>query len=137
MEVAIMIMLELNMKNHTRKIMLKDEMLFNALLSQNTTLIKKLIKCKYPSYKIDETQFDVVNRYVEVAENGTALYAGLIIRTSLDEFVVLFLKESDPDDDYIVQILDEYTKDLDEKISDAITINKIEISKDLFFRAMR
>ena len=62
------------------------------------------------------------------------MYAGLIIRTSLEEFVVLFLKDSDPDDDYIVQILDEYTKDLDEKISDAITINKIEISKDLFFR---
>lgn len=132
-----MITLELNLKKEKKKIMLKDEMLFNALLSQNTILIKKLIKEKYPPYDINDSYFDIVNRYVEIDETGLALYAGLIVRTSIDEFVVLFLENSNPDDDYIIKIVESYVANAKDGGSKTVVINKIEIDKNLFSKVMR
>lgn len=132
-----MIKLELNIKEQTRTIELADEILFNALLSQNQKLICKLIKTIHPLYKISDAFFDIVTKRVDINAEGKTLYGGFIVRTSFDNFAVLYLKDTEVDDDYIVSIVDEYLKDTGENVSMTVNINKFEIDKPLFLKAMR
>lgn len=132
-----MITLELNLKNVIHKIELQDEILFNSLLCQNEKLIKKIIKTVQPLYKINDSSFEIINRFVEVTESGNSLYGGLIVRTAFDEFAVLFLENTFPDDDYIIRIIGNYLHDVGENISRTVTINKIEIDKTLFLKAFK
>ena len=132
-----MITIELNLKNQTRKIELQDDVLFNALLSQNDNMIRKLIKMAHPLYKISDAFFDIVNRYVHVTDEGSTLYGGLIVRTGFDEFAVLYLENASLDDDYIVELVEGYLHDTGENISMTVNINKIEIDRLLFLRALK
>lgn len=132
-----MITIELNLKEQIKRISLKDEILFNALLSQNDEMIKRLIKSFSPLYKISDAFYDIVNRFVDVTDEGESLYAGLIVRTSFDEFVVLYLEDSIVDEDYLMRLIEEYIHDTGENVNRTVTINKMEIDKDVFLKAMK
>lgn len=132
-----MITIELNLKNEIHRIELQDEILFNSLLSRNKKLIKRMIKTVNPLYKISDTFFDIVNKYVDITESGNSLYGGLIVRTSLAEFAVLYLENTDPDEDYIVEVIGDYLYDLGEKFLETVEINKIEVDKSLFMSAFK
>lgn len=132
-----MITLEMNFKDETRKINLKEEILFNALLSKNDKLIKKLIKHNHPFYKISGDFYEVVNKYVDIKEDGSTLYGGLIVRTSFDTFAVLYLEDTEVDDDYIIKTIDEFIHDTGENIARTVTVNKIEITHSLFIKVTK
>ena len=103
-----MITLEMNFKDETRKINLKEEILFNALLSKN-----------------------------DIKEDGSTLYGGLIVRTSFDTFAVLYLEDTEVDDDYIIKTIDEFIHDTGENIARTVTVNKIEITHSLFIKVTK
>ncbi len=132
-----MIKLELKLNGKSRKVKLPDEILFNSLLSQNTKAIKHLIKIALPLCKISPVFFDIVNKYIDVTEDGHCLYGGLIVRTGLDEFAVLYLENTQPQDDYIIELVEQYLRSSGENLSLTVDINKIEIDKALFLRAMK
>ncbi len=132
-----MITLELNLKGKNEKVEIKDEILFNALLSQNENLVKRLIRGAKGDYEIDEEYFDVVSEYVDVDESGVTLYGGYIARTGKDAFAVLYLEDAEVDDDYIVTLIEEYVRTSKDDIAKEIDINKIEVDKSLFLKVTK
>ncbi len=127
-----MITLDLKVDNTKSKVKIKDEILFNAVLAKNPKLIKKLIKSIHPFYKIHKDFFEIVNTYVDFTKNGVSLYPGLIVRTGLIDYAVLYLEDVFVDEEYLIKVIDDYVKDFGYCHFKEININKFEINKKVF-----
>jgi len=132
-----MITLDLKVNNKLNKVKIKDEVLFNALLSKNTSLIKKLIKIEAPFYKISDAFFDIVNTYVDFTKDGISLYGGLIVRTNICRYAVLYLKESIIDEEYMIKLIDDYIHDIGDYMPKKIDIDKFSINKHTFLKTLK
>ncbi len=132
-----MITLELNIKNGVKKVSIKEDVLFNAILSQNPKMIKKLIKSAALCYKVSDAFFTIINNYVDFTDDGISLYPGLIIRTGLDKYAVLYLEGSEIDEEYMIKLIKDYIYDTDTYCNDGISIDKFEIDKKTFLNATK
>ncbi len=130
-----MITIDLNIKDKPGKWYLKDEVLFNAIINKNPELIKKFIKTIHPLYNITDSLFDIVNNYVDFSKEQTSLYCGLIVRTGLFEYAVLYLEGTTIDEDYMVSLIDEYIHDIGE-IPNEVNVSKFIIEKKAFLKAI-
>lgn len=106
--------------------------LFNIELIKKPSLIKKLIKGIDKTYTINNTFFDILNNYVDVDENGNSLYGGLIVRTGLDDYAILYLENACLDEEYIIKVINEYIYDIADHKPGEININKFAISINTF-----
>ena len=132
-----MITLDLNIDNKMQKVKIKDEILFNSLLVDHKELIKNLIKVMCPSYDLHEAFFDIVNKFVDFTKEGVSLYPGLIVRTSLNEYAVLYLEGVDIDEEYMIVLIKEYIHDIGDYDPKEININKFEIDKKTFLKTLK
>lgn len=125
---------ELNIDGEKKIVTISNNILFNALLAENPSVIKKLIKVIYPFYKIRPAFFEIVNNYADFNNDGTSLYGGLIVRTNLYDYAVLYLEGTCLDEEYMIKIIDDYIKDMGNIVKE-VNINKFEISKITFLLA--
>ncbi len=132
-----MITIELNLTNKLDKVQVRDEIFLNSLLVNNHKLIKKYIKSIYPPYRISDAFFAIVNNFVDFDEKGISLYAGLIVRTGLKDFAVLYLENSTLDEEYMMKLIDEYIKNVGDFKGGSININKFEIKKETVTAALK
>lgn len=132
-----MISIEVKTKNSTKRIELSNGILFNSLLCQNEVLVRKLIKEVHPFYKINKTFFEIINKFVDLNEEGRDIYGGLIVRTGFSDFAVLYLENTAVDDDYIVKIIGEYIRDIGENVERTIIINKMELRLSSLLRIFK
>lgn len=130
-----MIKIDLKIKDRNDVLCIKDEVLFNALLSQKPDFIKKLLKTIAPFYKIKKTFFEIVNPFVDIDENGNSLYAGLIIRTDYDSYAVLYLENTTIDEEYMISLITNYIHDQGETHEAEIDINTFEVDKKSFLKS--
>lgn len=126
-----MITLELDIK--TNVINLKEEVLLNVFLSKNPDEIKKLIEYKHFGYKVSSSFFDIVNNFIDFDDEGTSKYAGLIVRTNLEDYVVLYKDGASLDAEYMNSLIAEYIKDMGNFMPKETNIIKIALkNKDIF-----
>ncbi len=132
-----MVTIELNLDKKFDKVKINDNILFNALLGKNHQLIKKYIKSISPFYKISDAFFEIVNNFVDFDNNGVSLYGGLIIRTGLSDYVILYLEGSTLDEEYMVKLIDDYIKDTLDYVPTDVNVNKFEVRRELFLNTLR
>lgn len=132
-----MITLDLKIAGKSGILQVKDEVLFNAILGKHPKLIKKFIKSIHPLYKITDTLFEIVNNYVDFSHDGLSLYCGLIARTGLYDYAVLYLEGTTIDEEYMVKLIDDYIHDVGERIPNEINVCKFEVTKKAFLHATK
>ncbi len=132
-----MITLDLKVDNVEGSIKIRDEVLFNAILAKNPEIIKKLIKVIHPLYKIKKDFFEIVNTYVDFTRNGVSLYSGLVVRTGLSDYAVLYLENVSIDEEYLIRIINDYIHDVGDINPKEININKFEIDKKIFLSIIK
>lgn len=132
-----MITLDLKAKHIDGNVKIKDEVLFNAVLASNPELIKKLIKAIHPFYKIKKDFFEIVNTYVDFTQNGVSLYSGLVVRTGLRDYAVLYLEDVPIDEEYLIKVINDYIHDIGDFKTNEININKFEINKKIFLSIVK
>ena len=126
------------MKNE--KIELKSitkELLFNVIISKDLNIIKKIIKNIDSSYKINNEFLQIINGFIDLDKNGFIKYPGLIIRTSIQDYAVLYLEDTKLDEDYIIKLITEYVIDRDDFISKEFNITKFMIKKSSFINIIK
>lgn len=117
-----------------KQVKINNDLLFNAFLVNNQKVIKDLIKKTYSRYKINDEFFFIINKFIDIDKNNNYIYPGLIIRTNVDRYIILYLEETKINEIYAMNIIHDYLKDINDiKIKD-INITKFEISKELFFK---
>ena len=117
-----------------KQVKINNDLLFNAFLVNNQEVIKDLIKKTYSRYKINDEFFFIINKFIDIDKNNNYIYPGLIIRTNVDRYIILYLEETKINEIYAMNIIHDYLKDINDiKIKD-INITKFEISKELFFK---
>lgn len=132
-----MITLNLKINDNFKKIAVKEELIFNAILSEHPKAIKSLIKTILPTYKINTSLFNIVNRFIDFNDELVSIYPGLIVRTGLSDFAVLFLENTIINEEYMVTLIQEYIYDVGNFSPSEININKFEISKSAFLKATK
>lgn len=126
-----MINLIMKSKDGVKEVKLKEEILFNFVLIKHQDKIKKLIKSIKRDYKFSDAFFTIINKYVEFDENGVSIYPGLVIRTNLDDYAILYLENTTFDLDYAKKLIEEFSQDQGDHIAKEINISEFEInSKD-------
>ena len=127
-------MLEIDIKidEKTKKIKINKNVLFNSQLVSHPKLIKKLIKHVNRSYKISDDFFEIINNYIDYNKEGRLLYSGLIVRTGLDNYAVLYLKNTKIDEEYMIKIINDYIFDIADHIPSELIIDKFEIDVKTF-----
>lgn len=126
------------MKNE--KIELKSitkEILFNVIISKDLNVIKKIIKNIDSSYKINNEFLQIINGFIDLDKNGFIKYPGLIVRTSIQDYAVLYLEDTKLDEDYIIKLITEYVIDRDDFISKEFNITKFMVKKSLFINIIK
>ena len=117
-----------------KQVKINNDLLFNAFLVNNQEVIKDLIKKTYSRYKINDEFFFIINKFIDIDKNHNYIYPGLIVRTDVDRYIILYLEETKINEIYAMNIIHDYLKDINDiKIKD-INITKFEISKELFFK---
>lgn len=133
----LMITLEINLDKNLRKVQIKDAVLFNAILSRSDKLIKKIIKSVDSSYVINNSFFEIINNFIDFDDEGVSLYGGLIVRTSLEEYAVLFLEHSNLDEEYMLSLINQYIKDVGDHIPKEVNVYKFEVQKEVFLQVIK
>ena len=126
------------MKN--KKFELKNitkEILFNVIISKDLKIIKKIIKRIDPGYKISDEFLQIINNFVDIDKSGLASYPGLIVRTSIQDYAILYLEDSKLDEDYIVDLITEFIIDRDDYISKEFNITKFIVKKTTFLEIIK
>ena len=126
------------MKNE--KIELKNitkELLFNVIISKDLNIIKKIIKNIDSSYKINDEFLQIINGFIDLDKNGFIKYPGLIVRTSIQDYAVLYLEDTKLDEDYIIKLITEYVIDRDDFISKEFNITKFMVKKSSFISIIK
>ncbi|HBA37907.1 MAG TPA: hypothetical protein DCY94_04215, partial [Firmicutes bacterium] len=134
---TLMITIDLNLNNKTKKVSIKDDILFNALLAKNKKIIKKLIRSIKPFYKISDAFFEIVNNFVDFSPGGKSLYAGLIVRVGLCKYAVLYLESSRIDEEYMISLIDSYIHDVGDYRPGEVEVDKIEIKREAFINILK
>ena len=129
--------LNIKINEKFKKIKLNEELLFNVVLYENTFLIKKLIKMVHPTYKIDSHQFKVVNKYIELNMNLTAVYPGLIVKVKYDTYAILYLENTIVNEEYMISIIKNYIYDTCENSPKQINIDMFEITMNDYLSAVK
>lgn len=132
-----MITLNLKFNDDYKKVAVKDELIFNAILSEHPNMIKSLMKSILPSYKVNKSFFTIVNRFIDFTEDLISIYPGLIVRTGLTDFAVLFLEDTEINEEYMVSLIQEYLYDVGNFLPSDVNINKFEISRNAFLKASK
>lgn len=132
-----MITLDLNIDNTMKKVKIKEDVLFNAILSEHPEMIKKIIKTIYFSYDISDAFFTIVNSYIDFTNDGISIYPGLIVRTGLYDFAVLYLENTEIEEEYMVNLIKEFLHDAGHKKTIEANINKFEVDKKTFLNAAK
>lgn len=127
-----MVTIDLKLNEHLEKVNIKDEILFNAVLCENPKLIKKIIKSIYPLYRISKAFFEIVNTFVDFTNDGDSLYIGLVVRTSLEDYAVLYLEDTQVNEELLIKVIEDYIHDKGDHQPREININKFEIKHKVF-----
>ena len=130
-----MITLDLKIENKLKKVKVREDVIFNAILVEHPEMIKKLIKATYMPYKISDAFFRIINPYVDFDKDGSSLYPGLIVRTGVAEFAVLYLENSYIDEEYMICLVKDFVRDNGDFNVKDVNINKIEVDKKVFLKA--
>lgn len=129
-----MIELDLNIDKKIKKVKVDENFLFNAELIKRPNLIKTLIKKVKYTYIINDNFFEILNNYVDFNKDGESIYSGLIVRTNIDSYAVLYLEGSTIDEEYMLKIIDEYIYDINDYTPEEINVDKFEIDPKLFLK---
>lgn len=113
------------------------ELLFNVIISKDLNIIKKIIKNIDSSYKINDEFLQIINGFIDLDKNGFIKYPGLIIRTSIQDYAVLYLEDTKLDEDYIIKLITEYIIDRDDFISKEFNITKFMVKKSSFINIIK
>lgn len=132
-----MITLDLNVGDVLKKVKIKEDVLFNAMLAEHPEMIKALIKATCLTYKVSDAFFTIVNNYIDFDEDGISIYPGLIVRTGPMDYAVLYLESSEIDEEYMISLIKEFIYDVGDLAPAEININQFEISKSEFLSAAR
>lgn len=130
-----MISLELNINNEIKSVKIHEDVLFNALLIEHPASIKKIINSITCNYNISDDFFEIINKYIDITSEGVSLYPGLIVRTGLCDYAILYLETSKIDEEYMLKIINEYIYDVGDYKYKTININKFEVDKITFLEA--
>jgi len=130
-----MITLNFKINDKYKKVDLAEDVLFNALLTSHPKMIKTIIKTIAPAYNIKNTYFAVVNKYIDFTEDGLSLYPGLIVRTDLNDYAILYLDSANIDDEYMTALIREFIYDTGDYRPEVVTLNKFEVSHSDFIKA--
>lgn len=117
-----------------KQVKINNDLLFNAFLVNNQEVIKDLIKKTYSRYKINDEFFFIINKFIDIDKNNNYIYPGLIIRTNVDRYAILYLENTKINEIYAMNIMHDYLKDINDIKIKNINITKFEISKELFFK---
>lgn len=129
-----MISLIMKFGDDVREVKIKEEVLFNYILIKHQDKIKHLIKNMDKKYKISDSFFTVINKYVEFDKNNVSIYPGLIVRTNIDDYAILYLENVNIDLDYAKNLIIEYSKDQSDYNPKSININEFEITTKDFLK---
>lgn len=132
-----MINLNIKINEKLEKIELNEEIMFNVVLCENVSLIKKLIKMIHPTYKIDTHQFKIVNKYIELDKDLTALYPGLIVKVKYDTYAILYLEGSVINEEYMISIIKNFIYDTCENSPKQINIDMFEITMSDYLNVLK
>lgn len=132
-----MINLNIKINEKLEKIELNEELLFNVVLCENVSLIKKLIKMIHPTYKIDTHQFKIVNKYIELDKDLTALYPGLIVKVKYDTYAILYLEGGVINEEYMISIIKNFIYDTCENSPKQINIDMFEITMSDYLNVLK
>ena len=113
------------------------ELLFNVIISKDLNIIKKIIKNIDSSYKINNEFLQIINGFIDLDKNGFIKYPGLIVRTSIQDYAVLYLEDTKLDEDYIIKLITEYVIDRDDFISKEFNITKFMVKKSSFINIIK
>lgn len=113
------------------------ELLFNVIISKDLNIIKKIIKNIDSSYKINDEFLQIINGFIDLDKNGFIKYPGLIVRTSIQDYAVLYLEDTKLDEDYIIKLITEYIIDRDDFISKEFNITKFMVKKSSFINIIK
>lgn len=117
-----------------KQVKINKDLLFNVTLVNDEKLVKELIKKSYPRYKISKEFFFIINKYIDIDNKKEYKYPGLIVRTNINEYAILYLEGTSIDEILAMNIIHDYLVDINDiKVKD-INITKFEITKDLFFK---
>lgn len=117
-----------------KDIKINSDLIFNTILVNNEALIKNLIKKTYSKYVINNEFFFVINKYIDIDKNKDYRYPGLIIRTNIYEYAILFLEGTNIDENLALNIIYDYINDVKDITPNDINITKFNIKKDLFLK---
>ena len=117
-----------------KDIKINSDLLFNTILVSHEEMIKDLIKKTYSKYNINHSFFFVINKYIDIDKNKNYKYPGLIIRTNVYEYAILFLEDSTINENLALNIIYEYINDVKDIKPSDINITKFSIKKDLFLK---
>lgn len=119
------------------EIVIGKDIFFNCILLNNKTLIKKLIKKLNPTYKISKSFFTILNEFIDYEKNGNYKYPGLIVRTNLYNYTVLYLEGTLIDEEYMLSIITEYILDVNDYKPEEINVDLVEITEKEFISAYK
>lgn len=114
------------------EITIGEDILFNVILLNNKKIIEKLIKKEMFSYRVSKAFFTILNEFIDYEKNGNYKYPGLIVRTNLYNYVVLYLEGTVIDEEYTISIISEYIMDVNDYKPEEINVDLLEISKKEF-----
>ena len=117
-----------------KDIKINSDLLFNTILVNNERLIKDLIKKTYSRYIINNEFFFIINKYIDIDKNKNYKYPGLIIRTNIYEYAILFLEGTIINENLALNIIYDYINDVKDITPNDINITKFNIKKDLFLK---
>ena len=117
-----------------KQVKINKDLLFNVTLVNDEKLVKELIKKSYSRYKINKEFFFIINKYIDIDNKKEYKYPGLIVRTNINEYAILYLEGTSVDEILAMNIIHDYLVDINDiKVKD-INITKFQISKELFFK---
>lgn len=119
------------------EIIIGKDIFFNCILINNKILINKLIKKTNPTHKISKSFFTILNEFIDYEKNGNYKYPGLIVRTNLYNYNVLYLEGTLIDEEYMLAIITEYILDVNDYKPEEINIDLIEITEKEFISAYK
>lgn len=131
-----MITLDLNIKGSNDTWHVKDEILFNAIIGKDKDLIRKLIKSIHPLYRVKDNFFEVINNFVDFDSNNVSLYCGVIVRTNMFDYAVLYLEDTEIDEEYLISLIDEYIHDIGET-PEEVNVTKFIIDRTSFLSSLK
>lgn len=131
-----MITFKIKCNDEYKNICISEDWLFNSFLIDNEQLINRIIKNILPTFKIKKQYFTILNKYIDF-DGENAIYPGLIVRTGLTDFVILYLEKSEIDEEYTLKIIMDFLYDTEVTASREININKIEVDKKSLINATK